>query len=328
MGGSDGCPVLEMSPSISLKISANSTRRARWDTMLGYQNTKSYFSIHLKSIIPDGGQVACIDVIIMRKYPLQFTEKRSNGGQVSRNAQEEEHACREWDKMFDDALRKAEKLYESDPSQFDVDSTDREGLHRAFKEYAMDQVPLRDVKPCIVLKICDYPILDEKCLALQTEGFITVYAQSEESLMQFKEGSRFKFFNTLSNNIWKNGQIHLRSFPGRSHSRLYECNPECLEKSLHVPRNLVSLFDHLEPSTEIDTCLILLDSFFVGRYLTGASESSYQYKYRLLCTCESSEMIVIELSSWTDRMNLFTVLYFGPQLLIVFIYSPRVYFCL
>ena len=76
---------LEVPPSCSLKLSANSTRRARWYAKLGYQPSPRPFPIPLMSVFPDGGLVGCTDVVIARVYPLVYLEKREGEKNVLRS---------------------------------------------------------------------------------------------------------------------------------------------------------------------------------------------------------------------------------------------------
>ncbi|XP_047126132.1 uncharacterized protein LOC101237032 isoform X2 [Hydra vulgaris] len=75
IGSEKACPPLEISQSTMLKLSANSTRRARWHAKLGYQREKVAFPVPLKSLYTDGGLVGCVKVLILRKYPMQWMEK-------------------------------------------------------------------------------------------------------------------------------------------------------------------------------------------------------------------------------------------------------------
>ena len=57
-----------------LRFHANSTRRARWDARLGLQRHAHAFPLTLDSLFPDGGLTGCIDVIVLRQYPLQVID--------------------------------------------------------------------------------------------------------------------------------------------------------------------------------------------------------------------------------------------------------------
>ena len=75
VGSTGPCHPLEAPASLALKLSANSTRRARWFAPLGYQRLPHPFRLPLASIFADGGLVGCVDVVVSRVYPLLFLEK-------------------------------------------------------------------------------------------------------------------------------------------------------------------------------------------------------------------------------------------------------------
>lgn len=93
-GNMEPTPVLEISMSKLLKISANGTKLVSWDTKLGYQK-QPIVSRSLSSLCCDGGLIPFVDVIIMRKYPLAFNEVLSDGSIITRTAREEDLAERE-----------------------------------------------------------------------------------------------------------------------------------------------------------------------------------------------------------------------------------------
>lgn len=90
IGSNEACTPLEAPESLMLKISANSTRLARWYAVLGFYQDPRPFPLSLSSLFGDGGLVGCIDVIIERVYPLQWMEKMPNGIYVFRNDRAEE----------------------------------------------------------------------------------------------------------------------------------------------------------------------------------------------------------------------------------------------
>ncbi|NXH80225.1 BRCA2 protein, partial [Edolisoma coerulescens] len=108
VGPQNGCTPLEAPDSLMLKISANSTRRARWHTKLGFHRDPRPFPLPLSSLYSEGGAVACIDVVIQRTYPIQWMEKTSSGNYVFRNSRAEE---REAAKHAEDQQKKLEALF-------------------------------------------------------------------------------------------------------------------------------------------------------------------------------------------------------------------------
>uniref|UniRef100_A0A803T452 BRCA2 DNA repair associated n=1 Tax=Anolis carolinensis TaxID=28377 RepID=A0A803T452_ANOCA len=90
MGPQDACSPLDVPESLMLKISGNSTRRARWYSTLGYYRDPRPFTLPLSSLFSDGGIVGCIDVVVQRIYPTQWMEKTSTGSYMFRNCRAEE----------------------------------------------------------------------------------------------------------------------------------------------------------------------------------------------------------------------------------------------
>ncbi|XP_062543691.1 uncharacterized protein LOC134211095 isoform X2 [Armigeres subalbatus] len=75
MNLSEGCSPLEIPVDVRLKIHANSTRRTKWDTRLGLYKVPSSFVISCNTVLDRGGLVVCLNVMILRVYPLMFVDK-------------------------------------------------------------------------------------------------------------------------------------------------------------------------------------------------------------------------------------------------------------
>ncbi|MBN3281661.1 BRCA2 protein, partial [Polyodon spathula] len=97
VGSQDACTPLEAPESLMLKISANSTRPARWYAKLGFHRDPRPFRLPLSSLYSDGGTVGCVDVIILRSYPIQWMEKKPNGVYLFRNDRAEEREAQRQD---------------------------------------------------------------------------------------------------------------------------------------------------------------------------------------------------------------------------------------
>lgn len=99
--GGEPTPVLDALYTSDLQLYANSTTRARWDTKLGFH--RNTFVSSLARLVPDGGIVGRIDVVVERVYPLGFMEGRLDArGVVQYGAEqygEDEEAERQaaWD---------------------------------------------------------------------------------------------------------------------------------------------------------------------------------------------------------------------------------------
>ncbi|NXM01845.1 BRCA2 protein, partial [Tyrannus savana] len=108
VGSQNGCTPLEAPDSLMLKISANSTRCARWHAKLGFHRDPRPFPLPLSSLYSEGGAVGCIDVVIQRTYPIQWMEKTPAGSYVFRNSRAEE---REAAKHAENQQKKLEALF-------------------------------------------------------------------------------------------------------------------------------------------------------------------------------------------------------------------------
>ncbi|XP_022055850.2 breast cancer type 2 susceptibility protein isoform X2 [Acanthochromis polyacanthus] len=94
VGSQDACSPLEAPESLMLKICANSSRPARWDAKLGFHRDPRPFLLPVSSLYSNGGPVGCVDIIILRSYPIQWMERKPDGGVVFRSVRAEEKEAR------------------------------------------------------------------------------------------------------------------------------------------------------------------------------------------------------------------------------------------
>ncbi|EDO34687.1 predicted protein, partial [Nematostella vectensis] len=114
---------LEAPNSLMLRLHANSTRRAQWNARLGFQRHSHPFPLPLGSLFADGGAVGCVDVVVLRTYPLEFMEKLSDGTTVFRCARAEDresnHYHMEQERAREDLLSRVQREIESEAGQTD-----------------------------------------------------------------------------------------------------------------------------------------------------------------------------------------------------------------
>ncbi|XP_042270283.1 breast cancer type 2 susceptibility protein [Thunnus maccoyii] len=96
VGSQDACSPLEAPESLMLKIYANSSRPARWDTKLGFYRDPRPFLLPLSCLYSNGGPVGCVDMVILRSYPIQWMERKPDGGVVFRSVRAEEKEVRRY----------------------------------------------------------------------------------------------------------------------------------------------------------------------------------------------------------------------------------------
>ncbi|KAI8612799.1 BRCA2, oligonucleotide/oligosaccharide-binding, domain 1-domain-containing protein, partial [Chytriomyces sp. MP71] len=90
LGSAGSSTPLEAGDSLQLRLFANSTRRERWHAKLGFQRQSRPFQLALGHVAVQGGPVALVDAIIMRKFELCFVETNVDGTKTTRNEAEEE----------------------------------------------------------------------------------------------------------------------------------------------------------------------------------------------------------------------------------------------
>lgn len=148
VGSAEPCHPLDIPPNLCLRLSANSTRRARWYTRLGYQPCPHPFPVPLSSLFPDGGLVGCTEAVIARVYPFIYMEKLADGKNVFRNARAEERASWNYQELRE---RKIEAISTRILQQFEEEVI-RQGLPELNSVYYNSPHPL--VCVCCVCVSC------------------------------------------------------------------------------------------------------------------------------------------------------------------------------
>ena len=100
MGGStEGAEPLEAYESSTLVISGNSTSRAYWHAKLGFQRlTDGPYICSFRSLLPDGGLVPFVNVVVTKIYAIGFKGEYVEGqAQDLWNEQEERERQKNWE---------------------------------------------------------------------------------------------------------------------------------------------------------------------------------------------------------------------------------------
>ncbi|XP_034722037.1 breast cancer type 2 susceptibility protein [Etheostoma cragini] len=127
VGSQDACSPLEAPESLMLKICANSSRPTRWDAKLGFHRDPRPFLLPVSCLYSNGGPVGCVDIIILRSYPIQWMERKPDGGVVFRSDRAEEKEARRYDGNKQKAL---EILYAKIQAEFEKEDKGNKPQHR------------------------------------------------------------------------------------------------------------------------------------------------------------------------------------------------------
>ncbi|XP_054456800.1 breast cancer type 2 susceptibility protein isoform X2 [Anoplopoma fimbria] len=96
VGSQEACSPLEAPESLMLKICANSSRPTRWDAKLGFHKDPRPFLLPVSCLYSGGGPVGCVDIVVLRSYPIQWMERKPDGGVVFRSVRAEEREARRY----------------------------------------------------------------------------------------------------------------------------------------------------------------------------------------------------------------------------------------
>ncbi|XP_061733286.1 breast cancer type 2 susceptibility protein isoform X2 [Nerophis ophidion] len=141
VGSQEACSPLEAPESLMLKIFANSSRPARWDTKLGFYRDPRPFLLPLSSLYANGGPVGCVDIVVLRSYPIQWMERKQDGGVVFRSARAEE---KEADRYNNHKQKAMEMLFAKIQAQFENEETDNKPEQRKRAISHQDVAGLQD----------------------------------------------------------------------------------------------------------------------------------------------------------------------------------------
>ncbi|XP_044522033.1 breast cancer type 2 susceptibility protein [Gracilinanus agilis] len=137
VGSQEACTPLEAPESLMLKLSANSTRPARWYAKLGFFSDPRPFPLPLSSLFSEGGNVGCVDIVVQRVYPTQWMEKTLSGLYIFRNERAEE---KEALKHTECQQKKLEALLTKIQAEFEKHEEDSARQHRQSRILTRQQV--------------------------------------------------------------------------------------------------------------------------------------------------------------------------------------------
>lgn len=198
---------LEKGSDTYLKISANSTRRARWDSKLGFYSKPLPFPIALASILPDGGVISHIRVHIIRVYPVTYMEKAPDGKTIFRGERQyrriTESAAVRYERMMEkvvEDIEREEDEQERKRSRADGDRRHKKGINLTDEEKRSRilaeaqkrmQMNMKSVEGVPMLKI---RVIDARATS-SNSAIVSIWRPTEELQHHLREGRAYRLYN-------------------------------------------------------------------------------------------------------------------------------------
>ncbi|KAF9969472.1 Breast cancer 2, early onset [Actinomortierella ambigua] len=256
-GVEGGVGIFEVSDNVLLRLHANSTRLVSWDTRLGLQRSPLWWT-RLGSISQHGGMVPGIDVVVLRKYPLQFLESMPDGTWVKRTRQEEHQAEERHRENLQRQLHDYAQQLEKEQQQNYRENVGamEEKLAQKAQELRTD----RHVKPMFVLRVATCTTVDGERDSRQ--GVLTFWNDSHEA---YEEGHRYRFTPVMAKRGGGNNGMHSSvddvvylTADRSTTSRAMPVDQEAAVRSGYTPRT-ITLIDNIDNScSEIDLAVIVI----------------------------------------------------------------------
>ncbi|RNA03042.1 breast cancer type 2 susceptibility [Brachionus plicatilis] len=250
----DGCSPLEAPEEMYLKLSVNSTRKAKYFTKLGFLKPQRPLIVSLNSIKANS-VVGALDVLIERLYPIIFMEKKMDGSKVYRNQKQEDMLL--YSQMID--LEESELVNKENRS---------ENLEKKNSQ-------IRNVSQILKIRIRDFNSKN------QASCLLTFWQNANDVYDKISEGERLLVFNLTAishKNVMQDGSnISLGTNRMTFYKKLNSIN---LIKSSRQLSEYNDIFEGKIGNVfnELDTCGIVLrhssNNFNNLVYLTDLSDTN------------------------------------------------------
>ncbi|KAF9931156.1 Breast cancer 2, early onset [Linnemannia zychae] len=299
-GAENGVAILDLvgagseSSTVSIVLQANNTRLARWDARLGFQRTPLVWTKRIQSIVPEGGLVPGLDVIVLRKYPVLYLETLEDGiTKIKRTAKEEAQASdahrEKLQQRYHNMVREVEREFatEIDAEGRPSGRAQEEIMMRAQEMQA--EATARNVIPFFSVRVGNYwhgnGYNNDKGVR---EALITFW-HSEQSLYQ--EGHRIRITSLVSKKLSReHGFEDVIQLTGTrmTTAQGMPTEPDAILLTSYRPRSVARCSEvlFLTPGTETDLVLVIL--------AVGDSMIQYSNKVYFVATDASQQLLLVE----------------------------------
>ncbi|XP_060865003.1 breast cancer type 2 susceptibility protein-like isoform X2 [Metopolophium dirhodum] len=191
IGAGEGIDPLDVHNSVKLKISTNSTRRVRWYAKLGfYKNSTLPIPITLESVLPHGGIIGSLSLVILRKYPIMFLEKKTNSKSIFRNEKMETIEAEKYKAYQQKSL---EIISNKIKTELIAEMASKTKVSKKYfscmKKENLDKLNLDELSN----------IIDNSTDPLEIQSLLS--QEKLEALKDFKNSEQERFYNELQNRV-------------------------------------------------------------------------------------------------------------------------------
>ncbi|XP_026814002.1 breast cancer type 2 susceptibility protein-like isoform X2 [Rhopalosiphum maidis] len=191
IGAGEGIDPLDVHNDVKLKISTNSTRRVRWHVKLGfYKNSTAPIPITLESVLPHGGIIGSLSLVILRKYPKMFLEKKTNSKSIFRN---EKMEIIEAEKYKAHQQKSLEIISNKIKTELIAEIASKTSISRKYitsmKKENLDKLNIDELNN----------ILENSTDPLEIQSLLSY--EKLEALKDFKKSEQERFYNELQNRV-------------------------------------------------------------------------------------------------------------------------------
>ncbi|XP_076591830.1 breast cancer type 2 susceptibility protein [Chaetodon auriga] len=240
VGSQDACSPLEAPDSLMLKICANSSRPTRWDVKLGFHRDPRPFLLPVSCLYGNGGPVGCVDIVILRSYPIQWMERRPDGGVVFRSVRAEEKEARRYNSHKQKAM---EILFAKIQAEFEKEEKGTKPQRRRRTISRQDVANLQDGEE-LYDAVGDDPAYLEAHLSEQQLETLRTYRRSLMEKQQAELQDRYR--RALDNAEDREG-----SCPKRDVTPVWRL---CIADSMEQPGSVYQL-NLWRPSSDLQSLL-------------------------------------------------------------------------
>uniref|UniRef100_A0A4W3JTF0 Tower domain-containing protein n=1 Tax=Callorhinchus milii TaxID=7868 RepID=A0A4W3JTF0_CALMI len=215
IGSQDAYTPLEAPESLMMKISANSTRRARWYAKLGFHYDPRPFPLPLSSLFGEGGMVGCVDVIIQRTYPIQWMEKKCNGVCVFRNERAEEREaqihCEKEQRKLEALCAKIEADLQEKYKKHRMQRLNKQQIMKLQEGVELYEAIQNSLDPSS-LEVTEYPL----CLFITVQNYIQSFVEFRKALESAQSDSGYPKRDVSP--VWK---LRIVDYKGQDNNAVY-----------------------------------------------------------------------------------------------------------